>query len=342
MPQRGTGYGNLLVAESAAMRGLVAALDDLAGSDAPVIFCGEPGSGRERIARVLHHASSRRHGALVTAAAHAASATLSADPCAGSILASARGGTLLVRDIGDLPRSSQERLGALLARGSGGVVPSDVRLVATGNADMVRLVDKGMFERELFARLRAIHVPPLRERPEDIAPLANAFVRWYARALDRGSVTLTSRACARLGVYPWPGNVAELEGVCRRLVLEAAAGPLDIGEVEAALPVAAERIPLEDISFEDMIRGKLVRFLRRMDGYAVGDLYEQVLARVERPLLELIMEHTGGNQVRAAEILGLNRNTLRRKLRERGLKAMVRRIRSQSRLRSSAGSSGAD
>lgn len=339
MPHLGT--GNLLVAESAAMRGVVAALDDLAGSDEPVLFCGEPGSGRERMARVLHHAGGRRHGAMVMVAAHAASATLSADPCAGSILASARGGTLLVRDIGDLPRSSQQRLGALLAGGSGGMGPAGVRLVATGDVDMGRLVDRGMFEPALFARLRAIQVPPLRERPEDIAPLATAFVRWYARALDRGAVTMTSRACARLGLYPWPGNVAELKGVCRRLVVEATTDRVDIGEVEAALPATTERIPLEDISFEDMVRGKLARFLRRMDGYAVQDLYEQVLARVERPLLELVMEHTGGNQVRAAEILGLNRNTLRRKLRERGLKASVRRIRNKSRQSSSADSSGA-
>src|SRR5262249_12425751 len=126
---------------------------------------------------------------------------------------------------------------------------------------------------------------------------------------------LADSALDRMARYPWPGNVAELKDVARRLVLNwKRKEPIDAPAVEGVLPRVAERIPLEDMSFEELVRSKLKGFLRRVDGYPVENLYDDVIARVERPLLALVMEHAQGNQLRAAEILGLNRNTLRKKL----------------------------
>jgi two-component system nitrogen regulation response regulator GlnG len=134
-------------------------------------------------------------------------------------------------------------------------------------------------------------------------------------------MTLSSRAYERLVSYPWPGNVAELKGIARRLVYRAKRSRIEAGDVDAVLPAVAERVPLEQMSLEEMVRSKLAAFLRRVDGYPLSGLYDDVIARVEKPMLELVMKATGGNQLKAAELLGVNRNTLRRKLTEHGLLA---------------------
>ena len=130
---------------------------------------------------------------------------------------------------------------------------------------------------------------------------------------------MSALATSRLQRYPWPGNVGELKSICRRLVVQVERSRIEAGDVDEVLPLVAERVPLEDMAFEDMVKSKLAGLLARMDGYPVHDLYEKVLARVERPLFDLVLEHTGGNQVKAAELLGLNRNTLRKKLDSLGM-----------------------
>jgi two-component system nitrogen regulation response regulator GlnG len=166
---------------------------------------------------------------------------------------------------------------------------------------------------------RRIDVPPLRERGGDIPTLVERWVRHYADEVGRGKLSVSTRAHERLVKYPWPGNVAELKNIARRLVINANGSRVEAGDVDEVLPTVAERVPLEDLSFEEMVKSKLAGFLSRMDGYEVSDLYEKVLERVERPLFDLVMAHTGGNQVKAAEILGLNRNTLRKKLETLGV-----------------------
>jgi two-component system nitrogen regulation response regulator GlnG len=129
-----------------------------------------------------------------------------------------------------------------------------------------------------------------------------------------------------LTAYPWPGNVAELKSIARRLVVRVTHAKLEAGDVDEVLPVVAERVPLEDLAFEEMVKGKLAGLLARIDGYPVHDLYDKVLARVERPLFDLVLAHTGGNQLKAAEILGLNRNTLRKKLADLGIDQTKKRV----------------
>ena len=322
---------DLLVAESDVMREVVGAVEKMAAHDEPVLVIGEPGSGRELVARLIHISSRRRKRPLVTVRPGAAPKSIFVDEIEGSSNSAfhqAHGGTLLVKDICELTRASQRKLSRVLRapqHGGGAAGPEsiyyDVRVVATCDPGIDRAARAEVFNRVLFDRLAAstIEVPPLRDRGPDIGPLAEQLVRQYAREIGRGRLAISARARDRLVSYPWPGNVAELKGVARRLVVCVKGTIVQAGDVDAILPSLAERVPLEQMSLEEMVRCKLAAFLRRFEGYPIAGVHEDVLARVERPLLDLVMEHTGGNQVKAAEILGLNRNTLRRKLSEHGL-----------------------
>ncbi len=325
-----------LVAESSAMKQLLSVIELLSSRDTPVLIRGEYGTGRELIGRVLHCSGIRQHAEFIVVRAQMAPDVLRYEPtrCSSSqTLLAAQGGTLLIRDLGDVPRAAQERLYLLVQAHRAGGGDHDVRIVGTCDTELGFAAEAGLFHPELYEELglHTIDVPPLRDRIEDIVPLLVRLVRQYAAELGRGRLTLSSRAHQRLRTYPWPGNVAELKRVARRAVIRASGGRIEPGDIDAVLPRPAERVPLEELSFEDMVRSKLADFLRSMDGYPLSGLYDDVLARVERPLFALVMEHTGGNQVRAAEILGLNRNTLRRKLSERGLSARDRaKIRTKS------------
>jgi two-component system nitrogen regulation response regulator GlnG len=320
-----------LVAESPAMRRVVDQVSAYAQADVPVLICGEHGTGRELVARVLHQAGPRRNARFVAVRPTFEGADVPG-PADGNAdddgdrtrraLRAAAGGTLLVKDVCDVPAPSQRALKRAIRHRmprpdldtSGEVF--DVRVVGTAELDLERAVDAKILSRELYEQLSAhrIDVPPLRDRVEDIPSLAERWVGHYAGEVGRSRVTLSTRAQARLARYPWPGNVGELKSICRRLVIAVERSRIEAGDVDEALPVVAERVPLEDMAFEDMVKSKLAGLMARLDGYPVHDLYEKVLARVERPLFDLVLERTGGNQVKAAELLGMNRNTLRKKL----------------------------
>ena len=328
---------NYLVAESAAMRAVVAAVERHAETDAPVLICGEHGTGRELVARVLHLKSPRRAGRFVAVRPTfdgpdvAAHGELGDDRCRRALRA-AQGGTLLVKDVCDVPAAGQRTLRRAIHapdRGERERRPDsssevwDVRVVGSADLDLERAVQAKILARDLYEQMveRRIDVPPLRERGGDIPTLVERWVRHYADEVGRGKLTVSTRAHERLVKYPWPGNVAELKNIARRLVINAQSSRVEAGDVDEVLPTVAERVPLEELSFEEMVKSKLGGFLSRMDGYEVSDLYEKVLERVERPLFDLVLAKTGGNQVKAAEILGLNRNTLRKKLESLGVTA---------------------
>ena len=313
-----------LVAESPAMRAAVAHIERIADSDGPALVCGEHGTGRELVARLLHQLSPRRSGRFV-----AVRPTFEAPGGDGDdgerarrALRAAQGGTLLVKDVCDVAASGQKALRRAMRvpererrpDSSGEVF--DVRVVGSADLDLERAVAAKMLSPELYESMasRRVDVPPLRERGGDIPTLVERWVRHYADEIGRGKLTISTRAHERLVKYLWPGNVAELKNLCRRLVINSTSSRIEAGDVDAVLPVVAERVPLEDLSFEEMVKAKLGGFLQRMDGYPLHDLYDKVVERVERPLFDLVLEKTGGNQLKAAEILGLNRNTLRKKL----------------------------
>src|SRR5262249_4856722 len=199
--------------------------------------------------------------------------------------------------------------------------PIDVRVMGATDADLEQSVAAEYFDRELYERLgaRKIRIPPLRRRIADLPRLVKHFLRQLGEEIGRSRVSISERALDRMAKYPWPGNVAELKEVARRLVQRLKRGPIDVGDVEAVLPQVGERIPVEDMALEEMVRAKLRGFLLRVDGYPLENLYHAVISRAERPLLALVLDHVSGNQLRAAEILGLNRNTLRKKLTQYGI-----------------------
>lgn len=320
---RGTLKANdFLVAESAAMRAVADQVAAYADGGAPVLICGEHGTGRELVARVLHHKGPRRAQPFVAVRptfedAPQASATDDVCDRARMALKSADGGTLLVKDLSDLSGPSQKTLKRAIRDRA-----HDVQVVATGDLDLDRAVDAAIVARdfyELFAT-RTIVVPPLRDRLEDLPALSERWIKHYAHEVGRAKPSVSTRAHERLALYPWPGNVGELKAIMRRLVVRVTRAKIEAGDVDEVLPTVAARVPLEDLAFEEMVKAKLAGLLARIDGYPVHDLYDKVLGRVERPLFDLVLIHTGGNQLKAAEILGLNRNTLRKKLADLGMK----------------------
>ncbi|HET9627577.1 MAG TPA: sigma 54-interacting transcriptional regulator [Kofleriaceae bacterium] len=323
---------DFLVAESPAMRAVMTAVDRYADGDAPVLICGEHGTGRELVARVLHRRGPRCASRFVAVRPTFEDAPVPVggvrdpDACerARRALRSATGGTLLVKDVSDLSASSQKTLRRAIRDRRGereGAEVFDVQVVATADLDLERAVEAEIVSPELYQLFaaRKIEVPPLRDRIDDLPELFERWIKHYAAEMGRNKPSVSSRAIARLTAYPWPGNVAELKSIARRLVVRVTRAKLEAGDVDEVLPVVAARVPLEDLAFEEMVKSKLSGLLARIDGYPVFDLYDKVLARVERPLFDLVLAHTGGNQLKAAEILGLNRNTLRKKLADLGL-----------------------
>jgi two-component system nitrogen regulation response regulator GlnG len=197
----------------------------------------------------------------------------------------------------------------------------DVRVIAATGADLERAVKDELFDAELYERLGAARLvlPPLRRRPEDIPLLVDHFGRTEAREVSLDRLTFAPRALDKMVAYSWPGNVSELRDAVRRLCLRRRRGQVELADIEAVLPPVVERVPVEQLSFEEMVRAKIKGLLLRMEGYPLEDLYEEVISRVERPLIELVLERTGNNQLKAAEMLGLNRNTLRKKIAERNV-----------------------
>jgi two-component system, NtrC family, nitrogen regulation response regulator GlnG len=250
----------------------------------------------------------------------------------------AQGGTLFLDEIGDMPIEAQTRLLRVLQEGEftavGGRVPirADVRIVAATHHDLRQLIRQGLFREDLFYRLNVapIRLPPLRERSSDIP----ALVRHFAALAVREGLPmkrLDDAAMERLGAYRWPGNVRELENLVRRLAALYSQEVIGVGVIEAELgdsPSSSD--PAETPSAEGLaaaverhIKGY---FAAHKGGLPAAGLYDRVLREIERPLIVLSLGATRGNQIRAAHLLGLNRNTLRKKIREldipvvRGLK----------------------
>jgi two-component system nitrogen regulation response regulator GlnG len=240
----------------------------------------------------------------------------------------AQGGTLFLDEIGDMPLEAQTRLLRVLQEGEftavGGRVPirADVRIIAATHHDLRNLIRQGLFREDLFYRLNVapIRLPPLRERSADIPALVRHFSALAARE-GLPPKRLDEEAMERLRNYRWPGNVRELENLMRRLAALYSQEVIGLPVIEAELGEAPGAAEKTDIHTGEGLAGAVERHIR---GYfaahkgvlpAVG-LYDRVLREVERPLIVLTLGATRGNQIRAAHLLGLNRNTLRKKIRE--------------------------
>lgn len=307
-----------LLGDSRAAAALRARIEAAAAADTPVLLEGERGCGREHLARYLHSRSARRGAAFIRIDVEFADTERAADK-----LRRGHGGSVLIRD---LPHGTP-RLFKLLEQwldkhhpgSESGALP--LRLLATSDVELPRLLDAGLVDPGLIARLQLVRlaVPPLRERASDIPRLCRHFLAELARQGGTPPRTLSPRAAAQLERYSFPGNLAELRDVLHRSALRARSAIIELGDIEAVLPPLHERVPLEELSLEAVVRTKVRALLQRLEGYPITDLYEQVLEHLERPLLEEVLARTAGNQLKAAAMLGINRNTLRKKLQERAI-----------------------
>lgn len=311
-----------LVGEEPATRLLREQVAEAAQVETPLLLEGERGSGREHIGRYIHASSARRAGAFIRIDAEYADS----ERAIGK-LRRAHGGTLLVKDLPYGSARLRRVLQGLLERREQEHVTDRPeteaerpRLLLTSDVELPRLLESGVVAAELLGlhQVTRLRVPPLRERAGDVPVLAGHFLTLLGDQLGQ-TRTLCTRAMDQLLRYSWPGNLAELRDVVNRSALRSRGTTIELSDVESVLPPLQERVPLEQLSLEETVRVKLRALLQRLDGYPIADLYEEVLSHVERPLLKEVLFRTSGNQLRAAAMLGINRNTLRKKLRERGI-----------------------
>jgi two-component system nitrogen regulation response regulator GlnG len=323
-----------LIGRSAPMQEVYRTIARLVGADLTVLITGESGSGKELVARALHDMGRRRDGRFVVINLAAVprerveAELFGKDDGAVGKLVEADGGTLFLDEIGDMPLDAQTRLLRVIDGSEPAVNPKtgrrpNVRIIAATNRDLRGLIHQGLFREDLFFRLNVapLRIPPLRDRVEDIPDLARAFL---LRANREGlpAKTIDAGALERLKLHPWPGNVRELENLIRRICALYAEDLITARIIERELADAQAPMDGEDrpATLSQLVERKLsAYFADQPDGVPPVGLYDRVLEEVERPLIQLTLAATRGNQVRAAEILGLNRNTLRKKIQDLGV-----------------------
>jgi two-component system, NtrC family, nitrogen regulation response regulator GlnG len=331
-----------LIGRSAAMQEIYRLLARLMSTDLTVLISGESGTGKELVARALHDYGKRKRGPFIAVNmaaiprelieselfGHEKGAFTGANNRGVGRFEQAEAGTLFLDEIGDMPIEAQTRLLRVLQQGEyttvGGRVPirTDVRIVAATNRNLRQLVRQGLFREDLFYRLNVVplRLPPLRDRAEDIADLARHFL---SLAADEGlpQKNLTPEAYNELSQYAWPGNVRELENLIRRLAALYSEDTIDVGVIRTEL-AEANATPhdfggLDNESLGEAVERHLNKyFAAHSDDLPPDGLYDRILHEIERPLIAISLDATRGNQIKAAGLLGLNRNTLRKKIRE--------------------------
>ena len=338
-----------LVGRSAAMQEIYRVLARMIQSDLTVLINGESGTGKELIASALHEYGKRKNGPFVAinmAAiprdlieselfGHEKGAFTGALNRSAGRFEQAENGTLFLDEIGDMPMDAQTRLLRVLQQGEyttvGGRTPikTNVRIVAASNKDLRNLINQGLFREDLYYRINVVplRIPPLRERREDIPDLANHFIK---KVQEEGleEKRLLPEAIELLSSNDWPGNVRELENLIRRL---AALYPQDeisadivaaelSGTSEAAPTSAGGESTAQDISISRAVELNMLKYFGSFgEDLPPPGLYHRVLSELEYPLILATLTATRGNQIKAADVLGLNRNTLRKKIRDLGV-----------------------
>ncbi|HTV35056.1 MAG TPA: nitrogen regulation protein NR(I) [Xanthobacteraceae bacterium] len=331
-----------LVGRSPAMQEIYRVLARLMQTDLTVMISGESGTGKELVARALHDYGKRRTGPFVAinmAAiprdlieselfGHEKGAFTGANTRSAGRFEQAEGGTLFLDEIGDMPMEAQTRLLRVLQQGEyttvGGRTPikADVRIIAATNKDLRQLIQQGLFREDLFFRLNVVplRLPPLRERTEDIPDLIRHFFTQVARE-GLPLKQIDQVALDRLKRHRWPGNVRELENLARRLAALYPQETITAAVIDAELSQPTLVAPGETGRAEENLSNAVERYLARYfsgfdDGLPPPGLYHRILREVEAPLLSAALTATHGNQIRAADLLGVNRNTLRKKIRD--------------------------
>ncbi len=329
------GQGLPLVGRSPAMQTVFRMITRVLRNDLTVLILGESGTGKELVAEAIHQLGGRREGPFVAVNTAAIPAELIESELFGhekgaftgavaryiGKFEQAAGGTLFLDEIGDMPMQAQTRLlralqsGCIRRVGGREEVRFDARIIAATNKDLEPMIAAGQFREDLFYRLNVvpIHLPPLRERPDDIAALARHFLQQAAaEGLPRRQ--LTAEAAELLGQQSWRGNVRELKNFIFRMALLARDDVIDA----ASLAPLVEQLPPATVEDEQAPADLEAAVRHWLDAArpAPGSVYDTALAAFERPLFVKVLQELGGNQLRAAQQLGINRNTLRKRLGE--------------------------
>lgn len=331
-----------LIGRSPAMQEIYRTLARLMGTDLTVTITGESGTGKELVAQALHDYGKRKSGpfvALNMAAipkelieselfGHEKGAFTGANQRAAGQFELAAGGTLFLDEIGDMPLEAQTRLLRVLQEGEfttvGGrtSIKSDVRIITATHRDLKQLIRRGTFREDLYFRLNVVplRLPPLRERTEDIPELVACFL---TRAVEKGLPwkTIDNAAMECLKSHMWPGNVRELENLIQRLAALYTQETIELADIEYELGERnATPADPDRESLAKSVEERLITYFGAHDGeLPTAGLYDRVIREVERPLITLTLQATRGNQIKAAEVLGVNRNTLRKKIKELGI-----------------------
>jgi two-component system, NtrC family, nitrogen regulation response regulator GlnG len=343
-----------LIGRSPAMQEIYRVIARLTQTDLTVMIMGESGTGKELVARALHDYGKRRHGTFVAVNmaaipkelveselfGHERGAFTGATNRGVGRFEQAEGGTLFLDEIGDMPLEAQTRLLRVLQQGEyttvGGRTPikTDVRIIAATNRDLRQLISQGLFREDLYYRLNVVplRLPPLRERVEDIPDLVRHFLR---KAEDEGlpHKTVDNEALDLLRRHRWPGNVRELENLIRRLAVLHSGDSISGASVGAELKEPAKTFAADSGEGPQSLAASVEQYLTQYF-QAQGDrlpppgVYDRIVQEVERPLISICLAATRGNQIRAAQLLGLNRNTLRKKIRDLGLE-VIRGLRTE-------------
>ncbi|WP_068110244.1 response regulator [Tropicimonas marinistellae] len=312
-----------LVGRTPVMQALYRLVARVMNTDLAVLITGESGTGKSLIARAIHDFSDRRTLPFVVAGAE----ELSTFDGPSSILAKARGGSVLFDEVGDLDADTQGRIVRMLDALS----DTAPRVMATSQGDLMQKMEGGSFRQDLFYRLSGVtlNVPSLRERVDDIPLLAEHFLARSDRD-GTGSRRFSPTAMELIRAYSWPGNVRQLENTIRRLVVTSSEEEIGRAEVEMVLGNQPEIEPLVGGGDAEKLSASVAKHLRRYFDLHGGvlpppGLYQRILREVEIPLIEIALDATGGNQAKCADLLGINRNTLRKKITDLDIRVTRRR-----------------
>ena len=328
--------GNM-VGSSPAMQKVYKIIGQVANTDASILIQGESGTGKELVAKTIHYNSARWNRPFTAVNCAAIPRELLESELFGHEKGSFTGalerrigkfelaeeGTLFLDEVGDIPLELQTKLLRVLQEreysrvGGREVLKADVRILAATNQDLEKSVREKRFREDLFFRLKVIpiYLPPLRERKGDIPQLVGYFVDKINREMGTRVSGVSPEAMKMLEEYSWPGNVREMENSLIRAAVLSPGSVLFPKDFSLQHQREDESPPgVDHLSLEEIIHHKLEDYFQRTKGVDVDNLYTLVMERVERPLIELTLRKTGGNQIKAAEILGINRNTLRKKI----------------------------
>lgn len=308
-----------LIGRSEAMQEVYRIIARVMNTDLTVLIEGESGTGKELAARAIHQLGESKDGPFIALDLSSMPATEVEKHLSGSFDGEApKNGTLYLDEIGDLSVEAQMQMVNLMRDREGG------RIIASSRRRLADLVDAGEFREDLYYRLNVVRIgmPPLRQRKEDIPELARAF---FIRAQRQGlsSKALDKSAIDLLTAYDWPGNVRELENLVMRLAVLSPDEVITLRDVERELRGGAVDRKTDHGGFEKDIEALLHRYVMGdlIGGGDTGEsqVYSNVIDQVERPLIRLALSVTAGNKVKAAQLLGMNRNTLRAKINALGI-----------------------